>query len=181
MAEEKQGLWARRTRFFLSSLDPIGTIIKLLVPATVVGVIAGWAAWATEILGQYAPLSWVAATLLGATIAVGFLSLYAFARKKFAESAAIARWSEKVDAVNPLDAAFNNKRISVSDLANPITRRISGKKFTECELVGPANMILLNNIRVFGVGFGECDIVVGRDNVYIANAIAAEDIQVVGG
>lgn len=119
--------------------------------------------------------------MLGATIAVGFLSLYAFARKKFAESAAIARWSEKVDAVNPLDTAFNNKRISVSDLANPITRRISGKKFTECELVGPANLVLLNNIRVFGVGFGECDVVVGRDNVYIANAIAAEDIQVVGG
>lgn len=68
---------------------------------------------------------------------------------------------------------------------HPVTRRISGKRFINCELVGPANLILLASrsdaFTISGAGFLDCDIVVLKDEVRVFNAIGFEDCTILGG
>jgi multisubunit Na+/H+ antiporter MnhC subunit len=67
-------------QFAISNLDSIGSIAKLLIPATVVGLLTGWAAWLAGLLQQYAPLSWVMAALVGALIVTAIVMGMAISR-----------------------------------------------------------------------------------------------------
>ncbi|WP_072372688.1 hypothetical protein [Hyphomicrobium sp. NDB2Meth4] len=138
----------------------------------------------TDWMVAWGPLGVGAAGLSAAlTVWVGLAlasSLRAKAKIRQAEAAAIDKWKQEVDSINPLAAEFHTKRIRVEDLAHPIDRSISDKRLIDCELIGPANLVLLDN-DFKDMRFYQCDTVVVRANMPINNAIALRRVKMIGG
>lgn len=152
-----------------------------LIPAGAVGIASGWAARGSSAINQLGTFGWLAAGVLGfALTSIGFMAV-AIARDKLVLAKATADWARKTDAVNPMATHFNQQRITISDLAHPITQRVVGKTFTHCELIGPANIIFLGSGTAANVGFIDCDIVVVKENVFVRNITVLEDCNFVGG
>ena len=145
------------------------------------GVVTGWAASAANLFPQYAPFSWVLAGLLGALIASLAAMCVGWLRYAVVKATAVAKWRDRVDSINPLDAAFHAKRISWQDIAHPISRKVERKRFTECDLLGPANIVMMGTGTVYGVHFFDCDIVVARPDAVLFNVIALENVEIIGG
>jgi len=145
------------------------------------GVLTGWAASAANLFPQYAPFSWVLAGLLGALIAGVAAMCVGWLRYAIVKATAVAKWRDQVDNINPLDAAFHSKRIFWQDLAHPISRKIERKRFTECDLLGPANIVMMGTGVVYGAHLNDCDIVVAKTDAVLFNVIILEDVEIIGG
>ena len=107
-------------------------------------------------------------------------SLRAKALARRAEAAAIERWRDRVDTVNPLAPEFHTKRLRLSEVVHPISQRLSNKRLIDCELIGPANLFLMG-VNMTDVDFVNCDAVALRDDVSIRNAVALEHVTIIGG
>jgi hypothetical protein len=65
-------------------------------------------------------------------------------------------------------------------LAHPFSRRISNKRFVDCELIGPA-VIVISRSTFYGATFSHCDLVVADGRARVLNAIAIEGSEIIGG
>lgn len=147
-----------------------------------VGAISGWIAHHTTWIVSYGAIGWWATALVGALIATAVLVGVAYLRLIWIKGAAIRNWQKEVTQINPLDAEFTRQRISISDLVSPVTRGVSKKRFVDCELLGPANIVFRSGINANGTGFVDCDIVVIRPNgAFISNVVPFDDVQIFGG
>jgi hypothetical protein len=108
-----------------------------LVGASVVSLITGWAAAATDLLKPYAPLSWVVAALIGASTFCLISFLIIRCRTIFIDGSIRRRFYEPGDKINPLDKTFEKRRIYISDIIPPVGFKVAGKTFIDCELIGP--------------------------------------------
>lgn len=151
-----------------------------LLPASVVGVVTGFGSQSIEWISQFGWFGWWCAFLVGFFFSAAGLAVVGYAREKFALAKAQQRWSKEVDAINPLDEVFVNRRINIRDLAHPVTKRISSKTFRSCELFGPENIILASG-HMSGVAFADCDVVVVKDNASLTNLKVFEDCSMTGG
>jgi len=105
-----------------------------------VGGLTAWAASAVNRLASYAPLSWVAAGILGAlATALAFLLVQVAVRLRL-RTRFDARNLAGPSPINPLEKTFVNRRIYVNDFVLPSNTIISDKTFIDCEIVGPANL-----------------------------------------
>lgn len=102
---------------------------------------------------------------------------------KRVEASAIEKWKQQVDGINPLESQFNRLRIKILDLVHPVTNRVTGKNFIDCELFGPANIYLLGSGRVLDVAFNNCDVIVVRPSrpVLMQTVIAFDNVRISGG
>lgn len=142
----------RRWRWFRLAIDAsvanVGAIAAwvkaTLIPASLVGALIAWGAWASGIFQQYAPLSWIVAgvggfLLFGGAIVIGHaiwqISYVRRVRAKYDERAL-----ELGSTVNPLDRTFEGKRIFLNTFVLPSHTFIDGKTFIGCEIIGPANV-----------------------------------------
>lgn len=98
-----------------------------------------------------------------------------------AKAQAIERWGDDVDNVNPLSKEFHTKRIRLSDLVNPITSHIEGKRFIDCELMGSANVLFYDNLKIDGLTMTNCDVVVlnEKEPMMVYNAIRLENCIII--
>lgn len=100
----------------------------------------------TDWIRPWGPAGWGAVGIISALLlamAVTLIRLIAAsAAKRRAEAKAVNKWAENVNDVNPMEHEFRNQRISLADLANPVTKQIIGKRFIGCELVGPTTILL---------------------------------------
>lgn len=124
-------------QFVISNLDSIGSIAKLLIPATLVGALTGWAAWFAGLLQQYAPLSWVVAGLVGALIVTAILMAMSISRLWWVNTTLQKQFYQGGDKINPVETVFRNQRIKLEDLMAPTIRDLKGKTFHGCDLLGP--------------------------------------------
>lgn len=108
-------------------------------------------------------------------------AMRAKARERNALATASTSWIANSDAVNPLDAHFQKKRISVQDLAHPLGKHVADKKFSECQLVGPANIAFVENCNLIGIRFGNCDMILTKDVTNIFNVIPFHNCSILGG
>lgn len=153
-----------------------------LLGATGTSGVSAWAAYASAWLDKYGPIAWVAAALLGLLVFSGIYALWAYARLSLANAAAMRKWEDTAESINPLDSEFTRKRINPNELRNPITGRVAGKKFISCEFIGPANLLFLRNNYVNVDVVSECDFVVTRQADFrVFNAVIFEDAHFVGG
>lgn len=146
-------MFTRMLRLFntlLNAASSVYTLLPLLAGGALVTALAAWAAWTTERLSPYAPASWVAAGLLGGLSFAFTAALVAYCRQRWVNTTLLQRFHGQADRVNPLDAMFTRQRIRIEDLASPIDRTVRGKTFIDCEILGPANVIVL----VSGPGSG---------------------------
>lgn len=125
----------------------------------------GWAAYATKWLNQFAPISWVIASLLGATIFMFLYWLWATARLRVSKARLYGAIPERPFSINPLDASFEKKRIDIFELRDPVTHIVHDKTFTECELIGKGGVATFSGCRFDGwEGSLGVDFIVLRDD-----------------
>src|ERR1041384_3259578 len=94
---------------------------------------------------EYGPVAWVGSGLLGLLVFFGIYALWADARLFLANATAVRKWQDTIETINPLDSEFTRRRINSNDLRNPITGRVIGKKFIDCQFIGPANLLFLSH------------------------------------
>ncbi len=106
------------------------------------GVAGGWSAWASDAFHVYGPAALVfgffAAALAFAVIVAGL----SWSRAQIAKASLLREAAKAPSPVNPLDAQFDSKRISLNNFVNPLYEPVVGKIFARCELVGPATVML---------------------------------------
>lgn len=135
----------------------IGYLLSFGVPA--------WALQASSLFGRYQPVSSVAAGLAGTLLFAIIARLLAATREGLVAASVRDRFYRDGDRVNPLDRLFERKRLSIADLAPPMGGPIRDKTFDNCELIGPANIILAatGGGVLHGNSFSKCDAVATAD------------------
>ncbi len=141
----------------------------------------------SEIIAPFGPVGIGGIGLISALLVwVGLAwarGLRANARERLANARAVEKWKEQTDTVNPLDPEFQRARINIADLAHPVTRRISNKRFIDCQLMGPSNLIIMGKTSLANMDFTNCDLVVvnNKKTIPIYNALLIEECQMIGG
>jgi hypothetical protein len=78
-----------------------------------------------------------------------------------------------------MEAIFQNQRIAISNLANPMEQVVRNKKFLGCEMIGPANLLLLithaNAGKFIDNNLTKFDAVIIADDAVPASALAFVD------
>lgn len=153
--------------------DHLGTIA--LVGAWLMSfALPAWAVHATELMGRYQPLSWVAAGFLGMLLSAAVAWIVAQARMMFVSARIRASFYREHDKPNPLDKVFTAQRIRVGDLIPPLMGAVEGRSFIDCDLVGPCIVFLSETgpgaLTLKGTEFHGCDAVIIADDATPQNA-----------
>lgn len=175
-------MWARIQRLLdrIESRVALWTALAQGLPVMSVGFISGWLSTGVEWINQFGWFGWWAAALTGALVAALILLFMALLRQSWIKASAIRSWSQnKGDAINPLDREFIRRRINLLDLVSPINNAIIGKRFIDCELLGPANL-LMSRSTITDNSFARHDIVLMDTNSRVSNAILLEDCVITG-
>jgi len=154
-------------------------------PALTLAIVSGggmtYLAAVSQWLNQYGPVAWGFAGLIGLGLAALVYWLYSSAVHRLAMSAYVGLLSKTSDAINPLDNVFNRRRIKIQDLIDPFTHEVRGKTFTDCDLVGPANIFFEGVGTLNGVGFYNCNCVLANRN-FVPNTISRfTDVHIIRG
>jgi hypothetical protein len=140
-----------------------------------VGSISGWAAWATSALSAYSPLSWLGSGLLGVLVSAAVYWLWTSANLRSEQSKNAEEMRERAKWVNPLENSFTKQRIDIDVFKRPAPESTTGKTFIDCEIYGPANVLLNGYTGLQGVHLGFCDFVKVKTNHPIYNGISLND------
>jgi len=147
------------------------------------GAITAWLASAAEWLEAYGPLGWwlagISVFLFTLMTLMLLLLLMSFFRFKLVEAKAIKNWNERTSDINPLDNEFSKVRIRILDLVSPIDGCIDNKKFSDCEIIGPANIFFYGGGGIYGCVFSKLDLVLCKDDSEINNIIPISNFQFV--
>lgn len=144
---------------------------------TYLAAITDWmAAWGPLGVGAVG-LTSVLATWL--TLA-GAARMRASAQLRRAQASAVEKWKDQVDTVNPMAPEFHTKRLRVAEIAHPLDGSISDKRLIDCELIGPANLVM-RDVDIKGVAFHRCDTAVVKTKTPINNAVGLQRVTMIGG
>ena len=144
------------------------------------GGMGAWVGAATEWIAGYGPIGWLFAGFAAALATVLILLMFAWLRYAWIKASATRKWKEQSSDVNPLDDVFHKKAIKIQSFTNPFTKRISNKKFYDCELIGPAIIYIHTNNSFIGNTFYFCDMIVLNPNrkAIVQTAIALETTEI---
>ena len=105
-------------------------------------VLPAWAAEATGVFAEYAPLSWVVAGFVGLFAYSICVAMYGFGASRVVKSKYDTKFLIETGGVDPMSRVFEDKRIFLNDFVLPSSPVVDGKTFVNCEIVGPANVFL---------------------------------------
>jgi len=135
--------------------------ILMVGGAGVMTYLASIAAW----LQKYGPLAYGVIGLGTYLLLMVGYWLYGITRKNVASSRlADERW--KTSSINPLDGNFTKQRIKLSDFFNPFYVPVRSAKFQGCELLGPANIILIG-CNLSNDAFNGCQAVITEEGKHL--------------
>ncbi|WP_157078320.1 hypothetical protein [Sphingobium abikonense] len=162
-----------------SQVLAIASSVKNLWPIVISfvgGTFTGWVGSWSEALKPYGLVAWVGIGLLAAFLISVIIFAGALAWETIASAKATIKWSKDAEDINPLSEYFENRRIKLLDIAHPVSNLIRNKRFYSCELVGPANLILLLDNTIVRNNFHNCDFVLLNTHKNIP-AYAATGLQ----
>ncbi|WP_293983694.1 hypothetical protein [Sphingobium sp.] len=165
---------------WLGRLSGLATFWPAL-PVAVSGLVTAKLSESVVWIARFGAFGWWCAFVTGVLAGLASATLFAVFKERMARAHAITKWSKEVDNINPLDDQFTRKRIRISDLEHPTTHRIAGKRFIDCQLVGPATIAFLNQTHISGIGFINCDLIPTKDVFFAFNPIGVERTQIIGG
>jgi hypothetical protein len=134
----------------------LGNIVQMAVWLGGFAVTA-WAAAAANLLSQFAPFSYVVAGLLGSWIVSSGYWLIASARTRWVRTKYDNTMMLRGGLIDPLAKTFESKRIYLSEFVLPSHPIIEGKTFIDCEIIGPANLMLISGNNVADNRLPHCD------------------------
>lgn len=171
--------WANQ---FLDRLESRVALWSWIVVSGALSVMTGFLSRAAEWVQSFGDFAWIIVALVTLLICLLIGLVFQEMRYKYNRSYAIKKWSIETDGINPLDDNFVKKRISLSELADPLSRTISNKVFHNCELFGPCNIYLGGDCSFGDVTFDQVDLIeLGNNNVRIMNGISLERCTFKGG
>lgn len=142
-------------------------------------VIGGVMAWATNLMAQWAPYSWFVGALVGAILLQAWSAIRSWQAERNERIRRIAMLEAPKGQVNPLEDRFVRQRIHISDIMPPLGVVVANKEFRNCEIVGPANIVMQGTpaglSELAYCTFRDCDGVVTDDEVAINNVAAFID------
>lgn len=142
------------------------------------GILTAWISSYSTWVSQFGAVGWIFSGLFAGLAFALILVAASVFRLFWAKSSAYAKWKRDVDTINPMDTEFNRKRVLIADLADPINKRVKGKIFTNCDLIGPANLIFIGKGSISNVGFIDCDLIEIKPGAKIYNSIVFEDCTI---
>lgn len=145
--------------------------IAMLIGWAMSFALPAWATYAANLFQQYFPLSWVIAGFIGAGAWVLFLRTYQSARRMRLMNQYYEDVRRTSDTVNPLETVFTNKRINIRDLMPPIGSEIRGRTFVKCDIVGPANLVVWDDVNISEASGQNVDGVLLSENPRYFNSI----------
>ena len=131
-------------------------------------------------ISQFGAFGWATTGILSFLVLSGATFLAGAAREKFVYAKIAREKAAPGDSVNPIEREFTKKRINLIDLVRPSTSYIKDKTFTDCQLIGPMNVIL-DGVTISGSGFINCNWAVVKSNITIFNAVALTNVTIRGG
>lgn len=121
--------------------------------------IPAWAAKAANILSAYAPFSWVAIGIGSAAVLAGAYALWGWGRQRHRRASYDKRMLQRGGYVDPLEKTFERKRIYLNEFVLPSHPLVEDKTFIDCEIIGPANVLLELGNNIDQVRYPFCDTV----------------------
>lgn len=144
------------------------------------GAMSAWAASASDVLKAYGPIAYVAAALLGGLTVVTCLALYGIWRRALAEAALTRSRTEPPQTINPLLASYERRRINLDDFRHPVIfPKYNGTGFIECEIFGPA-ILVLQGSSIDKCRFVDCDHIFIDEKILIYNGILFSESHFIG-
>ena len=154
-----RGLMLKRIQRILQAIQSNWALaIQVLGVLSVSAVSAVLAAF-TDFMNAYGPLSWWMAALMGGLLASGVLFLLSGFRLRAAQKEMVEEIQRRPPSVNPLQSEFRGQAITALDLRHPITHRIEDKEISDCDIIGPAVLMLVQKCSLIDVDFINCDFV----------------------
>ena len=156
------------------------TLWPVLLPATAFGAVMAFLSVGVDWIGQFGAFGWMSAGLVSFAILAFALAALAWFRTKWIQASAEKNWHRRTDFFNPLEKEFRSIRLKILDVANPVNNKIINKRFLDCELLGPANVVF-DGGTLHEATLQNVDFVVCRPDAYIQYPIHMKDCQVIGG
>jgi hypothetical protein len=127
-----------------------------------IGFFAGggmiYVATITEWMKPLGPMGWALAGFIPMLIVIPLYALYWWTRGRRDVMDFTKRIAEK-SGVSPLEPVFERKRINIADFYNPYYVPYKSKRFLNCQIWGPANVVLINS-HLVGGEFKHCQFVI---------------------
>jgi uncharacterized membrane protein len=166
---------------YLDRIESRWALWMLIGGPAMIGAGTAYFASFSQWVNSFGSFAWVFVFLITAMLAASLIFVIVFTRYWLQRSRAVNKWKSSLDDINPMETSFHSKRISIEAICDPITRSLTNKTFSECDLNGPANIYISGTNTITGVNFINCDLVIVKENSYIYNAIAIKNVRVVGG
>lgn len=142
-----------------------------LLPAGLVGVVFGFLSQGVEWISQFGLFGWLSAGICAFAITGFGFATVARAQLWRVESKGRTQLSGESSPLDPMEPIFRNKRIKIIDLINPYDQVVLNKKFIDCEIIGPANiLIMFNRSKFHNNNFERSDSIEIRDDAIPQNA-----------
>ncbi|MBX3561029.1 MAG: hypothetical protein KF780_04360 [Sphingomonas sp.] len=125
-------------------LARVGSIAGLwtLVPPAVVAGLSAYLASGVSRMQALGPFGWLSAGLIALLVYAGVTALFARAKLWRIEARHQSRLMGDSSPFDPMDTVYRDKRLFLRDLAPLGRREVKGKKFINCEIIGPGNAVL---------------------------------------
>ncbi|WP_313387560.1 hypothetical protein [Achromobacter aegrifaciens] len=146
-------------------------------PVTAAILTTGWASFVTGKMTPWinaiGPVALVGCTLLGMMLAALSYLWWAMARLRHARAAVAFRAAKAEEVlINPLENRFISRRIKLDAFLPPVPERVTGKTFSDCDLMGPIVLAVLDGTTIAHSSFKNCDFVLARRGCTPHNALA---------
>lgn len=170
---------AQQNRIFrwLSTIEWQWSLWTFIKGSSVVGSFAlpAWAVGASEKFAEYAPFSWVAAGFLGMLIVSIAYALSGWAYSKFIRARYDAKMIAGGSYVDPMAKTYEDRRIFLGEFCLPSHPMIEKKTFINCQIIGPANIVLEFGNSVQDAAFPISDAVLMKPGHKLFNAVIVRD------
>lgn len=154
----------KKLRSAIQEILAYSPLWALIPGSALMGLVAGYVTYITEVFRAFAPASWLFGGLLGAALFMCIVLAWVKARQVASAAAINERFHHEADRINPLQNTFENRRILISDLVPPVGVLVEGKTFIECEIVGPANIVFVDGCTLEQSSFSLSDMILIADN-----------------
>lgn len=151
-----------------------------LLPASAVSVLLAYLSTGVVWVRQYGAFGWASVGLVSFVLFSTGLYILALARERWAYAATARKRSEAPDYINPVEREFTRRRVTIEQLKRPSTNYIEDKIFTDCEILGPA-IVMLNGGSMSDAGLINCNWVVAKEGAPVFNGVMLKNITIRGG
>jgi hypothetical protein len=130
-----------------------------------------WAVQAANLFAEFSPFSWVVAGFGGLVTFAVSASLIAWVRGRWITARYNAKLIRASGFIDPIASTFEGKRIALGDFVLPAHPVVENKTFINCDIIGPAILLMDYGNSVRDLAYPTCDAILIPTDVTPSNVI----------